>query len=76
MGRRAEDLNGGLFEIFGFGEVDIRDEFLGVAIDQWEPSALDLDHQAMSLFKSMEDVQQFEVDLGWLAGNKRLWILE
>jgi hypothetical protein len=54
---RSQDPMCGLLEIFGLGKVDIRHKLLRIAIDDWEPRALNLDHQAMAFRKAMQHVQ-------------------
>ena len=47
----------GLLEVVRLGEVDVRDIGLRIAIDEREPSALNLDHQTMSLLKAVQYVE-------------------
>src|SRR3954468_2649750 len=45
-------------------------ELLWVAVGQWEPAALDLDHQAMPFFERMRHIRQFKFYLLDLIGFK------
>ena len=60
---RAVDAMRGFLEIFRLRVIDIG-ECLRVAIDQGEPGALDLDHEAVALAEGVVDVGQLEGDLG------------
>ena len=45
---------------------------LGIHVDERKPGALDLHHDAMSLFKGVRDLVDVESDLGRLAGYQWL----
>src|SRR4249920_1077986 len=60
MLRRPQHPMRGLLIVLRLGHINIRYELLRIAIDQRKPCALNLDHQAMTLFESMQNVQQLE----------------
>jgi hypothetical protein len=64
------DPDGRLLEIRLAGGRDI-DEGLGIDIDQREPAALHLDHDAMPFLKGVRDLVHVEGDLCRLAGHQR-----
>src|SRR5688572_14258552 len=58
------------FKIFQICCIDV-DKLLRVAIRKGEPTALHLDHQSMTLFKSVRHIGQFKFDsfyFPWLKG--------
>jgi hypothetical protein len=60
----------GCFLKIGFaGRRDI-DEGLGVEVDEREPAALQLDHDAMTFFKAVSDLIHIKSDLGGLVGGE------
>ena len=48
---------GGFLEVFRLREIDVFNEFLWIAVDEWKPSALHLNHDAIPLFESMENIE-------------------
>ena len=69
------DAFGGLLEV-GWGGFHYVDEFLGVAVGQGEPGAVDLDHDAVTVAKSVVDVGEVEVDGGRLVGDEGFGLFE
>src|SRR5450631_427409 len=61
-------------KILGLRRGDLQ-ELLRIPIDQWEPRALNVDHQAMAPAEGMIDVGQLEFDLLDLARSERLGLL-
>src|SRR5680860_812380 len=55
-GRRAIYGYGRLDKIVGIGLVDIVHIFLGITVDIWEPGAVDLYHDTVSLFEGMQNI--------------------
>jgi hypothetical protein len=59
-----------LSEIRFAGRSDVA-ERLGIAVEEGEPRALDLDHDPMPLEKGVLNVGQLEFDLGHAARDER-----
>src|SRR5947208_1398944 len=57
--RRTQNAMRGLLEVFGFGEVNIWNKRLRIAVDEGKPSALNLHHQSVPFREAMQDVEQF-----------------
>ena len=66
---------GGFLEVLFFGMEDIA-ELLGVAVDDREPCALDLDHNPMPLAEAVAFVTEIKFDLSHPVRHKRLRFLE
>src|SRR5215813_14239069 len=64
--RRTIDPLRGLLEVLVFGLIDVH-ELLRIAVDQREPSALDMDHYSMALLESV-------IDVGHREGNVRNFV--
>ncbi len=55
-------------EIFLLSLEDIWNVFLWVSIDEWEPGALDMDHDFVSTAEGMTQIVEFELDAGRFVG--------
>ena len=66
---------GGFLEILRFGSGDV-DEGLGVAINQGEPGALNVDDDAVASAKSVANVRKGEFNRSNLAGDEGFGFLK
>ena len=55
--------------------VDV-DEFLGIAVDEGKPGALDVHHDPVPLPEAVIFIPEIIGDAGDLSGNKELWMLK
>ena len=51
-----------LLKVLRFCEVDVGNERLRISVDQRKSGALNVDHDPMSLAKSVQHVQQFQAN--------------
>src|ERR1700748_173278 len=67
--------DGLLLEVTVIGGINVH-EFLRIAIHQWEPGALYLDHQPVSFFEGMGYIRDGEFYRFDLTGFERGWFFE
>ena len=75
MGWIVKDRDRGFLEIRLLGSIGIH-EVVGVSIDEWEPVALDLNHDPMTFQESVHHFVELKVDARRLAGHDRLGCLQ
>ena len=59
-------------EILIIGQENVRHVLLRIAVDQREPGAADVDHDAMARFEGVQHILQFQLDLRRFLGRERL----
>ncbi len=70
---RVVEFMGGCHEVFFFGEEDIGNELLWVAIDKGKPGALYLNHDSMARFEGVHDIANAKTNSSRLARLHGHW---
>jgi hypothetical protein len=53
----SQDAMRGLLKVFGLSQKYVGDKLLRIAINQWKPTALHVNHHAVALAEAVQDIQ-------------------